>query len=63
MALGNVAQRCQQSRDRSVLTRGSCCLNPSVIPVFISHSINLSPVSGNCLFALGSYSYISVNIF
>lgn len=44
-------------------TQKGLVLNPSVTPVFISHSINLSPVSGNCLFALGSYSYISVNIF
>lgn len=56
-------ERCWRRRDHSTYVHESFGLNPSVVLVFISHSINLSCVSGNCLFALGSYSYISVNIF
>lgn len=58
-----VQERCWRRRECSIYVHKGFGLNPSIILVFISHSINLSCVSGNCLFALGSYSYISVNIF
>jgi len=56
-------ERCWRRRGCLTYVQEGFGLNPSIIPVFISHSINLSCVSGKCLFALGSYSYISVNIF
>lgn len=57
------AQQCQRRMDGSGDAHEGLVLNPSIILVFISHSVSFSCVSGNCLFALGSDSYIRVNIF